>query len=138
MKPPVLLCFNIEADKAAGIRLLAMRLGVRLRNVPQGEFGETLAVLCGWEPPTGAPPPAPFTDEMLVLANFSGTQLNQFLSGFQAGRIPPVALKAVLTEANRTWDAAALHRELLEEHRAMAARTASPDAPPTPPVPEGP
>ncbi len=128
MKPPVLLCFNLPAEKAAKIRLLAMRLGVRVRPVEPTELGETLAVLCGWEPPAGAVDQVePFGDEMLVLANFSGTQLNEFLGGFRRGQIPPVALKAVLTDTNLHWSAAALHGELAQEHQALAAKAAGTD-----------
>lgn len=122
MKPPVLLCFNLQAEKAAKIRLLAMRLGVRVRSVEPAELGETLAALCGWEPPTGSATGEPFTDEMLVLANFSGAQLNEFLGGFKRGQIPTVALKAVLTDTNLHWSAVALHSELVQEHEALAAK----------------
>ncbi len=125
MKPPVLLSFNLPAEKAAKVRQLAMRLGVRMRVVETTEQSETLAALCGWAPKSDAPTDDPFTDEMLVLANLSGTQLNEFLSGLRQGKIPPIALKAVLTESNRAWSAFALHAELAEEHRALNAQAAA-------------
>jgi hypothetical protein len=125
MKPPVLLCFNLPAEKAAKLRQLAMRLGVRVRIVDAEEHNETLSMLCGWEPSADIAPVEPFADEMLVLANFSGTQLNDFLGGLRRGQIPPVALKAVLTDTNMRWSAAKLHAELVEEHRALAAQEPS-------------
>ena len=125
MKPPVLLSFNLPAEKAAKVLKLAMRLGVRMRVVEAAEQGETLVTLCGWAPKADAPTDTPFTDEMLVLANLSGTQLNEFLSGLRQGQIPPIALKAVLTESNREWSAVALHAELAEEHRALSAQAAT-------------
>lgn len=122
MKPPVLLCYNLQGDQATKIKLLAMRLGVRIRAVSAQELGEPLVALCGWEPLTAAPPAAePFTDAMLVLANFPQATLNAFLAGFREHKIPAVPLKAILTESNARWDSIALHRELGEEHRAMAA-----------------
>ena len=122
MKPPVLLCFNLPAEKAANLRKLAMRIGVRMRVVDAAEHGETLAALCGWEPKADTAPVDSLMDEMLVLANFSGAQLDSFLSGFRRGQIPPVALKAVLTDTNMRWSAVRLHAELAEEHRALSAR----------------
>lgn len=120
-----MLCFNISAEKSGKIRLLAMRLCVRIRAVEPAEFTETLAALCGWEPPAAtASADAPFTDEMLVLCNLNGTQLNAFLSGFRQGQIAPVALKAVLTDTNRLWSAVTLHQELAQEHEALTAQAA--------------
>ena len=60
-----------------------------------------------------------FSDEMLVLVNCTGPLLDRFLQGFRRNKIPPVALKAVLTPTNRTWDSAALHAELLRERQAI-------------------
>ena len=125
MKPPVLLCFNLPAEKAAKVRQLSMRLGVRMRVVEAAEQSETLVALCGWAPKSDVPTDDSFTDEMLLLANLSGTQLNEFLSGLRRGQIPPVALKAVLTDTNQQWSAVALHAELAEEHRALSAQAAS-------------
>lgn len=127
MKPSVMLCYNLQGEKAAQIKLLAMRLRVRIREVAPGEYGETLASLCGMEPTAGtAPAGEPFADEMLVLANFTSAQLNEFLGGFRHAHIQPVSLKAVLTDTNMRWHSQALHRELTEEHKAMrAARPAA-------------
>lgn len=126
MKPSVMLVYNIQGEKAAQLKLLAMRLRVRVREVAAKEYGETLAALCGMEPLTAAAPAGePFADEMLVLANFTSAQLNEFLGGFRHGRIAPVNLKAVLTDTNMRWHSQALHRELTEEHKAM--RAARPD-----------
>ena len=118
----MLLCYRLQGEQAAQIKLLAMQLGVRVRPVAQEEFAEPLISLCGWEPLTGAhPTQEAFPDPMLVLANFPQTTLDKFLSAFRERRIPSVALKAILTETNAHWDSFALHRELSEEHRAMNA-----------------
>ena len=53
------------------------------------------------------------------MVNFSNALMNQFLLGFRKKKIPPVALKAVLTPENSAWDSCKLHEELLREHRAM-------------------
>ena len=122
MKPPVLLCYNLPPDQSGKIRLLAMRLGVRIRVVLPTEYGEPLVSLCGWEPLTGAPvPQAAFVDEMLVLANFSNAVLSAFLEHLRQGKTAPVSLKAILTDTNMHWDSVTLHAELSQERDALAA-----------------
>ncbi len=120
-----MLCFNLPSEKSGKVRLLAMQLGVRVRPVATDEYGETLAALCSWEALAAAAAPGiPFTDEMLVLCNFSSAQLNGFLGGFKRVQIPPVALKAVLTDTNLHWSAVMLQQELAQEHQALAAKAA--------------
>lgn len=121
MKPPVLLCYNLQGDKSSKVKLLAMRLMIRVRVVHAEEYQQTLAALCGYEPmadtqTTGAG----FSDEMLVLGNFSSELINQFLIGFRQAKIQPVRLKAILTETNMHWDSIALHQQLAAEHDALA------------------
>jgi len=121
VKPPVLLCYNLVGEKSRKIRLLAMRLTIRVRVVVPEEYGQTLVALCGMEPlKPAATPEAVFTDEMLVLAHFSTDLLDRFLSAFRRDGIEPVALKAMLTETNQSWDSHTLHDQLAEEHQALA------------------
>jgi len=121
MKPPVLLCYNLHAEKAGKIRLLAMRLMIRLRPVNSEEYGQTLASLCGYEPLVDPMPSSEtFSDEMLVLGNFSTELINQFLIGFRQAMIPSVNLKAILTETNMVWNSVTLHNQLVEEHDALS------------------
>ena len=60
---------------------------------------------------------------MLVLAHFSDAQLSGFLQALRASKLPPIALKAVLTEENKGWNSLELHEALLEEHTAMQSGT---------------
>jgi hypothetical protein len=54
-----------------------------------------------------------------VLAHFPPELLNRFLYGFRKDGIPPVSLKAILTDTNQSWDSEALHAQIAEEHRAL-------------------
>ena len=45
MKPPVLLTYNLRGERAAKIRMVAMRFRVRLRDVERREYARTLAEL---------------------------------------------------------------------------------------------
>jgi hypothetical protein len=57
-----------------------------------------------------------FEEEMLVMETLSSPLLDALRAGGT-----PVALKAVVTEQNKAWSAAALCRELKREHEAMRA-----------------
>ena len=63
--------------------------------------------------------------EMLILKGFTGGMLDSFLHGFRKMKIQPVALKAVLTEANCGWNSLELHDELVKEHESMHSQTPS-------------
>ena len=69
MRQPVLLCYNLKDESFRKVRLAAMRFKIRIRPVSPSEYGETLAALCGMEPPAGPPAPGTFADEMLVMAH---------------------------------------------------------------------
>ena len=56
---------------------------------------------------------------MLLLAGFSRAQLDTFLASFAKNGVPPVALKAMLTETNLGWTAQQLAHELAEEHERL-------------------
>lgn len=119
MTPPVLLCYNLEGDRGAKIRMAAMRHRIRLRAVTADEYGQTLAALCGLEDATDAVPDGSFTDEMLVMANFPNPLANAFLQTLRQSRIAPVRLKAMLTPTNSRWTSLQLHHELSREDEAF-------------------
>lgn len=125
MNMPLVLLYNLDSPKGAKIRRMCLPLGLRARLVQPEEYGLPLGELAG-----GAVPETPWTgeqfaDEMLLLVNCTGPLLDRFLQGFRRNKIPPVALKAVLTPTNRSWDSAALHSELLREREAIQAGQAA-------------
>lgn len=89
MRQPVLLCYNLKDESFRKVRLAAMRFKIRIRPVPPAEYGETLAALCGMEPPAGLPAPGTFADEMLVMAHLSSLQASQFLQSLRRLGVPP-------------------------------------------------
>lgn len=125
MNMPLVLLYNLDSPKGAKIRRMCLPLGLRARLVQPEEYGLPLGDLAD-----GAVPETPWTgeqfaDEMLLLVNCTGPLLDRFLQGFRRNKIPPVALKAVLTPTNRSWDSAALHSELLREREAIQAGQAA-------------
>ena len=121
MRQPVLLCYNLKDESFRKVRLAAMRFKIRIRPVSPSEYGETLAALCGMEPPAGLPAPGAFADEMLVMAHLSSLQASQFLQSLRRLGVPPIALKAMLTPTNCAWNSLMLHNEISSEHAALEA-----------------
>ena len=107
MNMPLVLLYNLDSPKGAKIRRMCLPLGLRARLVQPEEYGLPLGELAD-----GAVP-------------CTGPLLDRFLQGFRRNKIPPVALKAVLTPTNRSWDSAALHSELLREREAIQAGQAA-------------
>ena len=60
-----------------------------------------------------------FAGQLLVFAHFTDERLQLFLQAIKQSKLPPVALKAVLTEENKGWTILELHEDLLKEHQAL-------------------
>ena len=119
---PMVLCYNLQPEKLGRLRVLALRLGIGVRVVEPEKFGLPVGALAGvLNAPEMIEEAEPFSDEMLVMAHFRPGMLDAFLNGFRQSRIPPVKLKAMLTETNAAWSAARLHREIRAEHEQMEA-----------------
>ena len=119
MGGPLVLMFNLDNPTGSKLRLLCMKLKLRARSVDPGQFGLPVGTLAGLLPPAEPEPVTPFQDEMLLFCNMDGATLNAFLRGIRSAGIPGIALKAVLTPTNASWNAVALHDELVREHEAM-------------------
>ena len=98
---PTLLAYQIDPKKLGKMQIVCLRLGIRV--LPR-------------EPDA---PAAPLPGEMLVMAHFRPGLLEGMLQGWRAAHIPPVALKAMLTDTNAAWTAPALYAEIAKEHAAM-------------------
>lgn len=117
---PIVLTYHIAPAKLAKIQVLCLRLGIRVCPVLPEDYGEPLAALAGLTEKGQYPTPTDtFTDEMLVMAHFRPGMMDAFLNGFRQSRIPPVPLKAMLTETNAQWNSVELHRAIAEEHEMM-------------------
>ena len=114
---PKVLLFNIhDADKRMKIRVAALRAGLEAVEVGEADFARPIGSLFGLEGFAPAAEAESFSEEMLVMETLSSPLLDAMRASGAA-----VALKAVLTEQNSAWSAAALCRELKREHEAMRA-----------------
>ena len=113
---PTLLTWHIPAKKAAKLRMLAMKSGIRVIPVETWQYLQPVGSFTG---DCGSMESlydgAGFSEEMLLFAHFPETLLSRFLQSWKTTGLPPLALKAVLTDANRDWNSLELHEQLVEE-----------------------
>ena len=102
---PTLLAYQIDPGKLGRMQVVCLRLGIRVQAVDPADFGQPIGALAGVLPRDAAAPAAPLPGEMLVMAHFRPGMLEGMLQGFRAAHIPPVALKAMLTDTNAAWTA---------------------------------
>lgn len=118
---PVVLLYNIPAEKEKNIRAVGEKLSLRVVAVPENRHGCTVGEAIRGE---GAPRAAkrPFEEEMLVL-QLPGILMDFFLQGLQREKAE-VALKAAVTPTNVSWPADELVRELHRERQEILRQTA--------------
>lgn len=112
--------YNLNAQKEGKVKTMCLLQGIRVKIVAKEEYLQKLSVLAGQEPPgTPAAGSGDFSDEMILMVNFTNAAVTAFLQEFRKRKIPAVALKAILTATNAEWNSIQLHDELLKEHEAM-------------------
>lgn len=120
MPQPVLLTYHIPAKYAAKLRVLAMRMGIRVRAVEKWEYLQPIGSFTGdCEGFESFYDGESFSDQMLVMAHFPQSVFSRFLQELRAARLV-FPLKCVLTESNRGWNSLELHEQLCEERDAIA------------------
>ena len=125
MKPTV-LSFNLSGDAQQKLRLACMRLKVFYRPADSRLQHTALrAILSGEAPVPHEASEAPFSDAMVVFANLPQASLNTLLSLWRQMGIPPVPLKAVLTDTNADWTPVQLRDELKKEAEWFATHRTS-------------
>jgi hypothetical protein len=122
MEQPKLLLYNLKNGKGNKIEKLCKRLDISVRHIEKSEYRETVGFLAGLPECEGTgliSDEDPFEEEMLVMVAFTEQLLNTFLKEFRIQHIEPVALKAIVTPQNRTWDSFQLNEELNRERKAF-------------------
>ena len=120
---PAVLLYNFnDPDRLRIIRRYLNRQKVNVRIVTPPEFLHPLGYLFelpGFQPSTQFNLGKNFSEEMMVLNNFSSEQMDAFLAFFREEAIPSVSLKAMLTPVTQHWSSIQLHDELTKEHTMM-------------------
>ena len=121
-QPEALLYNFSDPERFRQIRRYLNRQKVKTRIVTAPEFLHPLGYLFeipGFHPSSQFNLGSNFSDEMIVLKDFSSEQLDEFLAFFKENGLLPVNLKAMLTPVTVHWDSLKLHDELMKEHTEM-------------------
>ena len=118
-------------EKSDADRLLKgvlVRMGVRIRNIAPEQTGEkvgALAGLPGFEEQAGETEAPVIPEKLLVLRGFSQRRLQELLGGLRKAKVPPIPLKAMVTEHNADWTLYELYQEIQKEHEMMTGQKES-------------
>lgn len=99
-KPQILLYHFSQDERTRQIRRYLRRAGVDVREVPASDLFHPLGYLFeipGFSPCSRFPMGENFSEEMLVMKDFSNSQMDAFLQFFRDNQLKNVDLKAVLT-----------------------------------------
>lgn len=116
---PSALFYNFQDDlRTREIRRFLHRAGISTRTVTAPEFLQPLGYL--FEIPGFSENPMfnlgqNFTEEMMIMKDFSDQQLNDFLQFVRSSGFRRIDLKAVLTPVNQHWNSMQLYQELTKE-----------------------
>ena len=108
-----------NASKAAKLKGVLIRMGVRIKNITPEQTG--FDGFDEMEPQEGSVAPE-IDEEMLVMKNFTNRRIDELLVGLRRAGVPKIELKAVVTETNCGWSFYALYEELKKEREAMTKK----------------
>ena len=129
------LLFHFEEQRAQKLKKAFSRLEIAVKQVKPEEYGLPLGLLAGLpgsflfagRDGAGGPQSAEAAgpketepdQEMLVFAGISRQELDRALDAMRSLGVSGIALKAMLTETNRFWNARQLVWELKREHESF-------------------
>ena len=121
MTGETVLMYNCSGPEWAKLRQIFLMLRVRIRQVAPEQYGLTLEELLSRSEET-RPVEESFLEPMLVFCGLAQGRLDQILTTMNRTGLPRIALKAMLTPTNKSWNSQQLWTELRLEHEAMTAQ----------------
>lgn len=123
-KETVLYYNQISSQKAAQVKSVLVRMGIRIKNISPEQITQKvgfLAGLPGYGETKGEEgevrPEIP--EEMLVMKGFSSGRVDELIYQLKRAKVPKVELKAVVTESNSNWSFYELYQEIKKEHESF-------------------
>lgn len=115
------LLYNLNNQKGKQIEKICSSLHIEVHHIQPEEYLEQVGVLAGF--PGFARKGMPvcntvFNEEMLLFSEFLPREIHGALDAFRTAGIS-VQLKASLTRHNIHWNSLQLHKELLDEQKAL-------------------
>ena len=113
--------YNCSGPEFSKMRQIFAMLRLRMRVVNPDQYHVALGELAAGKGEPGEQAEA-LPEAMLVFCGLSSALLHQVLEVIRLAQLPPIGLKAVLTETNQEWNTRQLYEELLKEREAIAAQ----------------
>ena len=123
MRAGTILMYNCSGPEFSKMRQIFAMLHLRMRVVNPEHYHITLGELALGKGEAGEAAEV-LPEPMLVFCGLNSALLHQVLEVLRLAQLPPIAMKAVLTETNLGWDTHKLYEELLKEREAIAAQKA--------------
>lgn len=123
----IILAYNFTPERLQALKLICMMLRTQLRAVAREELLQPVGYLAGLSevaPASEAYSGDEGQEEMLLMCGFSRQDLDRLLAAVKKGKLRQVALKAMLTPTNCTWNGLQLLSELSQEHAYMHGKNA--------------
>ena len=121
MTGETVLMYNCSGPEWAKLRQIFLMLRGRIRQVAPEQYGLTLEELLS-RSEESRPVEESFLEPMLVFCGLAQGRLDQILTTMNRAGLPRIALKAMLTPTNKSWNSQQLWTELRLEHEAMTAQ----------------
>lgn len=124
---PSALLYNFQDDiRTRQIRRYLHHTGISTRIVTAPDFLQPLGALFelpGFSRNQMFNLGQNFTEEMMVMKDFSDQQLDSFLQFIRSSGLQRIGLKAILTPVNQHWSSWQLYQELTKEREAIRRQT---------------
>ena len=123
----IILAYNFTPERLQALKLICMMLRTQLRAVTREKLLQPVGYLAGLSevaPVSDAYSGDEGQEEMLLMCGFSRQDLDRLLAAVKKGKLRQVALKAMLTPTNCTWNGLQLLQELSQEHAYMHGKNA--------------
>lgn len=111
-----------NTSRAARLKGVLIRMGVRIRNVTAQQTGQTVGFLAGcpgFDQIQQEEPAPVIAEEVLVMKNFTSKRIDELLAELRRAGVSKIVCKAMLTESNSKWSLFGLYEELKKEQKAL-------------------
>ena len=120
-----ILIYNCSGEPFSKLKQIFAMLRLRMRVVEPSRYHIPLGELAQGKGEPGEEA-EPLPEPMLVFCYMPQALLNQVLEVIRVAKLPPISLKAVLTETNQDWNTHQLYEELLKERDSFAGEEKNP------------
>lgn len=113
------LFYNFDETRLRKAKFALMPLKITVKAVKKEDFSQpigSLAGVKGIEPVDDKYTGEGFSDEMIVMNNFTSEKIDLLIRALIKHGVGRVALKAVITPVNKTWDSVELHNAVKADY----------------------